>query len=150
MNIQLLAFGFGCLLMLTAILGGGFEVKELKVPKVGRASRLAACVFGMLFIFIGVKPVLPGSPAAAETPAAAPRTQPRVEGGAELADGQATLQERSGRMASQSAPVPQSGTSNTEKRRYAAAEEQPPRSLMHRVTGAVTGAVKGAVKGARR
>jgi len=33
MNIQLIAFGFGCLLMLTAILGGGFEVKELKVPK---------------------------------------------------------------------------------------------------------------------
>ncbi|HEV8612762.1 MAG TPA: hypothetical protein VGQ73_04565 [Gemmatimonadales bacterium] len=55
MNIQLVAFGFGCLLLMVAILGGGFEVKELKVPKVGRAPRFAACLFGVLFVFIGIK-----------------------------------------------------------------------------------------------
>ncbi|HEV8578377.1 MAG TPA: hypothetical protein VGX68_04785, partial [Thermoanaerobaculia bacterium] len=58
MNIQLVAFGFGCLLLMVAILGGGFEVKELKVPKVGRAPRFAACLFGVLFVFLGIKPDL--------------------------------------------------------------------------------------------
>src|SRR6185295_725300 len=56
MNTQLAAFGFGCLLLLVAVIGGGFEVKELKVPKVGRGSRLAACLFGALFIFVGIRP----------------------------------------------------------------------------------------------
>jgi hypothetical protein len=60
-------FAFGGLLLLVAILGGGFEVKELKVPTVGRASRLAACVCGILFVFMGIKldgRLLPAKPAA--------------------------------------------------------------------------------------
>ena len=32
MAMQMAVFAFGSLLMLVAILGGGFEVKELKVP----------------------------------------------------------------------------------------------------------------------
>jgi len=47
MAIQMAVFMLGSLLMLVAILGGGFEVKELKVPKVGRVSRLSACACGM-------------------------------------------------------------------------------------------------------
>jgi hypothetical protein len=65
MAIQMAVFAFGSLLMLVAILGGGFEVKELKVPKVGRASRLAACACGMLFIFLGIHLDRPAAPAAA-------------------------------------------------------------------------------------
>lgn len=83
MNIQIVAFVFGCLLLFVAILGGGFEVKELKVPKVGRASRLASCVIGMLFVVLGFSPafaeVLPKLlatvPAAQPQPAAAPSSQ---------------------------------------------------------------------------
>ena len=81
MNVQLAAFMFGCLLLMVAIVGGGFELKELKLPKVGRASRLTACVFGMLFICLGTRPdfvarIAP-APAAAELAAAAPQA-PRV------------------------------------------------------------------------
>ena len=72
MAIQMAVFAFGSLLMLVAILGGGFEVKELKVPKVGRASRVAACACGMLFIFLGIH--LDRS-AAAHSPAAPSQAQ---------------------------------------------------------------------------
>jgi hypothetical protein len=63
--------------MLVAILGGGFEVKELKVPKVGRSSRMAACASGLLFIFLGIYLDRP----AAATPgaAAAPQAQKSTE-----------------------------------------------------------------------
>lgn len=88
MNTQLAAFGFGCLLLLVAVIGGGFEVKELKVPKVGRGSRLAACLFGALFIFVGIRPDFAAelghrSPAASETPAGASQAQQQAEGAAQ-------------------------------------------------------------------
>ena len=54
MAMQMAVFAFGSLLMLVAILGGGFELKELKVPKVGRNSRWAACGCGLMFIFLGI------------------------------------------------------------------------------------------------
>lgn len=80
MNIQMAAFVFGCLLLFVALLGGGFEIKELKVPKVGRASRLASCVLGMVFIFIGFSPALagalPGIPAGPEPQPTPPLAQP--------------------------------------------------------------------------
>jgi len=74
MNTQMAAFAFGCLLLLVAILGGGFELKMLKVPKVGRASRWVACLFGMFFVVIAVRPDLfaskhDESPAPAVAPA---------------------------------------------------------------------------------
>jgi hypothetical protein len=58
MSLQLAAFAFGCFLLMITILGGGFEIKEIKVPKVGGASRLAACLCGFLFIGGGIKPAL--------------------------------------------------------------------------------------------
>lgn len=72
MNVQLAAFMFGCLLLMVAIVGGGFELKELKLPKVGRASRLTACVFGMLFICLGTRPDFVARIAPAPAPAPAP------------------------------------------------------------------------------
>jgi len=71
MAMQMAIFAFGSLLMLVAILGGGFEVKELKVPKVGRSSRMAACACGLLFIFLGI--YLDRPAAAAPVVAAAPQ-----------------------------------------------------------------------------
>ena len=58
MSIQLVAFAFGCFLLMVTILGGGFEIKEIKVPKVGGASRLAACLAGALFLCGGIRPAL--------------------------------------------------------------------------------------------
>ncbi len=54
MTTEILAFGFGCILIFIAVIGGGMEVKELKVPKVGRSTRIAALVGGVVFIGLGV------------------------------------------------------------------------------------------------
>ncbi|QRN97328.1 hypothetical protein JRI60_51740 [Archangium violaceum] len=54
MTVEVLMCGLGALLVLTGIVGGGLEVRELKIPKVGMASRVAAYVSGFLFILMGV------------------------------------------------------------------------------------------------
>jgi hypothetical protein len=76
MAIQLAVFAFGGLLMLVAILGGGFEVRELKVPTVGRSSRLVACMCGMLFVVLSLHLDRPATP---EPQPAAPQAQNRTE-----------------------------------------------------------------------
>ena len=53
MTIQIAAFAFGGILVFVAVLGGGFEVKELKVPKVGPGVRVLSAVVGLLFISLG-------------------------------------------------------------------------------------------------
>ena len=52
MNHQTLTFIFGALLLLIGIVGGGFEVKELKLPKVGWPIRLISIIIGTVFIAI--------------------------------------------------------------------------------------------------
>jgi hypothetical protein len=54
LNIQLITFTFGAMLLLIGILGGGFEIKELKIPQVGRVPRFLAASVGALFIILGV------------------------------------------------------------------------------------------------
>lgn len=54
MGLDVLAFGFGALLLLVGIFGGGFEIKELKLPKVTWLPRLATGFFGFMFIMVGV------------------------------------------------------------------------------------------------
>lgn len=54
MALDTIAILFGGLLLLIGILGGGFEVRELKLPKVGGFVRVASFVVGMLFILIPV------------------------------------------------------------------------------------------------
>jgi hypothetical protein len=71
MGISMAVLAFGGLLLLVAITGGGFEVKELKVPKVGRTPRLASFVCSLVLLFVGLG--LERRPAAAETPAADPK-----------------------------------------------------------------------------
>jgi hypothetical protein len=53
MTIQIAAFGFGGLLLFIGVVGGGFEVKELKVPKVGTGVRVLSMLVGVLFIGLG-------------------------------------------------------------------------------------------------
>lgn len=53
MTIQLIAFAFGGILIFVSVLGGGFEVKELKVPKVGPGVRVLSAAVGVLFVCLG-------------------------------------------------------------------------------------------------
>jgi hypothetical protein len=54
MGFDTVAFVFGGVLLLVGIIGGGFEVQELKIPKVGWAPRLFATLAGLVFLCIGV------------------------------------------------------------------------------------------------
>ncbi len=54
MSVAVLAFVLGGVLLLTGILGGGFEVKELKIPKVGGGARVLSAATGIVFIVVGV------------------------------------------------------------------------------------------------
>ena len=54
MAVEAIAFGFGALLVVTAILGGGFEIREIKMPQVGPIPRVASLVIGAVFIMIGL------------------------------------------------------------------------------------------------
>lgn len=54
MTIPLVTFALGGILILVSVLGGGFEVRELKIPKVNWITRLMAAVAGMLFIVVAI------------------------------------------------------------------------------------------------
>ncbi|HLJ26859.1 MAG TPA: hypothetical protein VKY85_09130 [Candidatus Angelobacter sp.] len=54
MTPNTLVLGLGAVLLLVAIIGGGFEIKEFKVPKVGPAPRVLAAIAGMVFIVLGI------------------------------------------------------------------------------------------------
>jgi hypothetical protein len=54
MGIDAIAFGLGAILLLVGILGGGFELREFKVPPVGKALRLIATAIGLFFILVGI------------------------------------------------------------------------------------------------
>ena len=53
MTLQTMSFIFGALLLAVGILGGGFEVKEIKVSNVTTSARIAAAVAGIVFIVLG-------------------------------------------------------------------------------------------------
>jgi hypothetical protein len=53
MTLQTMSFIFGALLLAVAILGGGFEIKEIKVPDVTTSVRIISGVVGVIFIFLG-------------------------------------------------------------------------------------------------
>jgi hypothetical protein len=54
MTVDIVSFLLGGILVLIGILGGGFEVKELKVPQIKGFARLFCIVGGVLFISLGV------------------------------------------------------------------------------------------------
>ena len=53
-NLEIMFFIFGAFLVLTAILGGGFEIKELKIPTVSVVVRILSGVAGLVFVVIGI------------------------------------------------------------------------------------------------
>lgn len=53
MTLQTMSFIFGALLLAVGILGGGFEVKEVKVSNVTTTARIAAAVVGVIFVVLG-------------------------------------------------------------------------------------------------
>jgi|SRR5882672_10288917 len=53
MSIEIASFVFGGILLFVGVLGGGFELKELKVPKVGTGVRVLAAILGLVFITAG-------------------------------------------------------------------------------------------------
>jgi adenylate cyclase len=74
MTLQTMSFIFGALLLAVGILGGGFEVKEVKVSNASMGVRIIAGIVGLLFIGLGfwqqLSDVLPrtGPPPAPPTP----------------------------------------------------------------------------------
>jgi len=54
MTLPIVIFAFGGLLLLIGILGGGFEIKGLKIPKVGSVPRLLATIASLFFIVWGI------------------------------------------------------------------------------------------------
>ena len=59
MDLHTISFLFGAVLVAVAILGGGFEVKEIKVPKVGRFARLVSAIAGIFFVAVGIRDLFP-------------------------------------------------------------------------------------------
>jgi hypothetical protein len=54
MSIEFLSFLVGSVLIGVAIIGGGFELKELKMPRVGVAVRLVSLGAGLAFIVLAL------------------------------------------------------------------------------------------------
>ncbi len=54
MTVNTVILGFGAVLLLVGILGGGFEIKEFKVPKVGPAPRVLSTIAGAFFVILAV------------------------------------------------------------------------------------------------
>jgi hypothetical protein len=54
-QVPVLAMMLGGLLLLIGVVGGGFEVKELKIPKVATFPRLISSAFGLMLLFVGLR-----------------------------------------------------------------------------------------------
>lgn len=54
MTIEVISFLIGGILIGTAIVGGGFEIKEIKMPRVGAGVRIVSLVVGSLFLMLGL------------------------------------------------------------------------------------------------
>jgi hypothetical protein len=86
MTIQVVLGALGALLLLTAVLGGGFELRELKIPQVGVLARSAAGILGALFLLFAIGlSQLDSSGAVAATPTPKPVRLALTD---ELGDGQ--------------------------------------------------------------
>jgi hypothetical protein len=53
MTLQTMSFIFGALMLAVGILGGGFEVKEIKISKVTTGVRIFAALIGIVFVGLG-------------------------------------------------------------------------------------------------
>jgi hypothetical protein len=56
MTPQTMSFIFGALLLAVGILGGGFEVKEIKISNVSASVRIFSALVGVVFVILGLSP----------------------------------------------------------------------------------------------
>jgi hypothetical protein len=99
---SLLLFAVGGLLLVTGLLGGGLELRELKIPQVGRVVRVLATCVGAVCIVLGAgmstnidAPAVDGGAAVRDAPSTTPSgdTAPvRFTVLDELGDGQVSEQ----------------------------------------------------------
>lgn len=54
MSIQIMLLLFGGILVLIAIIGGGFELRELKIPQVEKTARILAAFGGIAFVVMAI------------------------------------------------------------------------------------------------
>ena len=54
MSIDAVAFAFGAILLLIGILGGGFELRELRIPTVSKPIRIISVVVGVFMLLLGI------------------------------------------------------------------------------------------------
>jgi hypothetical protein len=54
MSIEVISFLIGGILIATSIVGGGFEIKEIKMPRVGAGARVVSLVVGSGFLVLGL------------------------------------------------------------------------------------------------
>lgn len=54
MTLQTMPFIFGALLLAVGILGGGFEVKEIKISNASTSVRMLASLVGLVFMVVGL------------------------------------------------------------------------------------------------
>lgn len=52
--MELVVLALGALLLLTGIVGGGFELREIKIPQVGRVARVLSTTAGVALILMGI------------------------------------------------------------------------------------------------
>ncbi|MBA7691829.1 hypothetical protein ES703_100384 [subsurface metagenome] len=54
MGLEVVSFILGAILLAVGLLGGGIEVKEIKIPKVSRFPRILSVCAGLVFILLGL------------------------------------------------------------------------------------------------
>lgn len=86
MELKILTFILGSILLLIGIFGGGFQVKELKIPQIGKFSRFVATSLGIFFIVLSLGPDQP-TPTPAEIATPTPRPPSASSGVSIFRDG---------------------------------------------------------------
>ena len=54
MSLESMSFILGGILVAAALFGGGLEIKELKLPQIGRVARVFAAAFGLGFVLLAI------------------------------------------------------------------------------------------------
>lgn len=78
MTIEFIVFALGALLLLIGVIGGGFELKEIKIPPVGWIARALSSMAGVILILVGISMVAQSAPNN-QSPSANPSLNPVEE-----------------------------------------------------------------------
>ncbi|MGH3697388.1 MAG: hypothetical protein ACRDRX_25965 [Pseudonocardiaceae bacterium] len=52
--MEIVVLALGALLLLTGLVGGGFELREVKIPRVGRVARVLSTIAGAVLVLAGI------------------------------------------------------------------------------------------------